>query len=133
VPQLIRRQINELSRRGEEPDLLINTTNDGWFYGSAILDLHFQGAVLRTIETRKPLVIAANTGISGHIDSSGRIMQRGPNHAAEVIVATVAADGRWAPYRTLGDWPAAACLGVTLLALLSAWRNRSRHGAGRTA
>ena len=41
VPHLIRRQVVELTRRGASPDVLVNITNDGWFWGAAILDLHF--------------------------------------------------------------------------------------------
>lgn len=121
VPQLIRRHINTLADRSEEPDVIVNTTNDGWFRGTALLDLHFQGAALRAIENRKPLVITANTGISGIIDSCGRIMQRGPNHDTAVLLGEVHADGRQSLYRVFGDWPAFACSIVCLIALLSSW------------
>jgi apolipoprotein N-acyltransferase len=127
VPQLIRRQANELAAQGQEPDVLINTTNDGWFYGSSILDLHFQCAVLRAIENRKPFLIAANTGISGAIDGSGRILQRGPSHDTAVLVADVSPDGRMSFYRTLGDWPAGICSAVTVVALIAGVRSRWRR------
>jgi apolipoprotein N-acyltransferase len=130
VPQLIRQQVNTLASKGREPAVLINTTNDGWFYGSSILDLHFQCAVLRAIENRKPFLIAANTGISGVIDGSGRVQQRGPSHDTAVLVAEVQPDGRRSLYRTLGDWPAALCAAVVFLALLaefgSWWRSSRR-------
>ena len=66
---------------GNEPDVLVNLTNDGWFYGSNELDLHMICGVFRAVECRKPFLIAANTGISAWIDSDGRIMQRGPRRA----------------------------------------------------
>jgi apolipoprotein N-acyltransferase len=118
VSQLLVRQHNALTAKGEEPDVLINTTNDGWFYGSAILDLHFQCAVLRAIENRKPFLIAANTGISGAIDGNGRVLQRGPNHATAVLVAEVRPDGRQSWYHTLGDLPAALCFVASLVAVV---------------
>ncbi len=37
---------------------------------------HFSMAVFRAVENRKPLIRAANTGISGFIDSSGRIISK---------------------------------------------------------
>ena len=130
VPQLIRRQVNSLEDRYEEPDVLINATNDGWFYGSAILDLHFQCAVLRAIENRKPLLIAANTGISGVIDGNGRVLQHGPNHATALLTAEVQADGRQSIYRTIGDWPAFLCLLVTTIASVVVWRKSKSTSRG---
>jgi apolipoprotein N-acyltransferase len=124
VPQLVRRQVNELAARRQEPDVLVNTTNDGWFYGSAILDLHFQCAVLRAIENRKPYLIAANTGVSGVIDGNGRVLERGPNRATDILVTEVRADGRTSLFRTLGDWPAAACFAATAVAALLGLRRR---------
>jgi apolipoprotein N-acyltransferase len=121
VPHLIRRQIQQLKRNGNEPDILINTTNDGWFYGSAILDLHFQSAVLRAVENRKPFLIAANTGISGVINGNGQVLQRGPNHATALLSAEIRADGRQSLYHTVGDWPAFLCCLVTFGALWRGW------------
>lgn len=121
MPQLFVRQHNELAAHGKEPDVLVNTTNDGWFYGSAILDIHFQCAVLRAIENRKPFLIAANTGISGVIDGNGRVQERGPNHDTAIIVAEVKPDGRKSLFHTLGDWPAGICLLVSGIGALWGW------------
>jgi len=64
VPHLIRRQIDELSNTGQEPDVMINLTNDGWFFGTACLDHHFACNIFRAIEMRKPNLVCANTGLS---------------------------------------------------------------------
>jgi apolipoprotein N-acyltransferase len=122
MPQVLVRQHNELAAKGEEPDLLVNTTNDGWFYGSSILDIHFQCAILRAIENRKPMLIAANTGVSGVIDGNGRVRERGPKRDTAIIVSEVRPDGRRSWFHTLGDWPAGACLMVSALAALWGWR-----------
>jgi apolipoprotein N-acyltransferase len=122
MPQVLVRQHNELAAKGQEPDVLVNTTNDGWFYGSPILDIHFQCAVLRAIENRKPMLIAANTGISGVIDGNGRVLERGPKRDTAIIVAEVKPDGRRSWFHTLGDWPAAACLVVSALGAVWGWR-----------
>jgi len=55
-------------------DLIVTITNDAWFGRTAGPYQHFSMAVFRAVENRKPLVRAANTGISGFIDSSGRII-----------------------------------------------------------
>ena len=40
VPHLIRRQVAQLRAEGREPDVLVTLSNDGWFWGSAELDMH---------------------------------------------------------------------------------------------
>jgi apolipoprotein N-acyltransferase len=85
MPQVIRRQMLELRERGETPDVLINLTNDGWFWGSSELDLHLVCGVFRAIEARRPLLIAANTGMSAAIDPLGRITARGKRHEPDTL------------------------------------------------
>ncbi|MFH1737131.1 MAG: apolipoprotein N-acyltransferase [Actinomycetota bacterium] len=46
-------------------------TNDAWFYSTAEAEQHFNMTKMRAAETGKPVVQAANTGISGFIDSYG--------------------------------------------------------------
>jgi apolipoprotein N-acyltransferase len=129
IPHLIRNQLRELARRGTPADVLVNVTNDGWFWGTGILDLHFRCGVFRAVENRKPLLVAANTGISAWIDGNGVIRGRGPRRQPQVVFAQVQADGRASPYHTLGDYPvhlcAAACLG------LAAWGLRKRKRPGK--
>jgi apolipoprotein N-acyltransferase len=66
----------QLARLGAE--VLINTTNDAWFGRSAAPHQHFSMCVLRAIETGRPVVRIANTGISGLIAPSGRILAATP-------------------------------------------------------
>jgi len=114
LPQFIRSQVVELRDAGREPDVLVNLTNDGWFWGSAELDLHLACGVFRAIECRKPFLIAANTGFSASIDSAGRILHQGPRRQTDVIVDTVALDSRQSPYLRFGDLGAGLCLLATV-------------------
>ncbi|MEM9414092.1 MAG: apolipoprotein N-acyltransferase [Planctomycetota bacterium] len=54
-------------------DLLVNLTNDGWFAGTHQGYQHLQLAALRCIENRVPMARSVNTGVSGFIDSDGRV------------------------------------------------------------
>lgn len=109
VPHLIRRQVAQLQRAGRPVDLLLNFTNDGWFWGSAMLDLHFRCGIFRAVELRKPLLVAANTGLSAVIDGNGVVQQRGPRRQPALLLASVPADGRTAPYLMGGDGLAGCC------------------------
>ncbi|MFW6125297.1 MAG: apolipoprotein N-acyltransferase [Pirellulales bacterium] len=132
LPHLVRRQVLQLRRRGEEPDALVNLTNDGWFWGSSELDMHLACGVFRAVECRKPMLIAANTGFSAHIDGSGRILRRGPRRRTAVLRAEVRGDRRRSPYLSWGDWPAglcaAACVGLAIVGIVGRF---SRRGTPR--
>ncbi|MEM6916781.1 MAG: apolipoprotein N-acyltransferase, partial [Verrucomicrobiota bacterium] len=60
----------------ESPQLFVNVTNDGWFYDSAQPIQHFYNAIFRCIEFRRPMIRAANTGVSGFVDIRGSIFDR---------------------------------------------------------
>jgi apolipoprotein N-acyltransferase len=117
VPHLIRRQLRELRKAGFVPNALVNLTNDGWFWGSAALDLHLACSVFRAVEFRKPHLIAANTGISAWVDSIGRIRAEAPRRTLQVLLADVTLDDQVTMYLVLGDWLGILCLGFVLVVL----------------
>ncbi len=109
-------QVNALAAEGREPDILVNLTNDGWFWGSSALDLHLMCGVFRAVECRKPFLIAANTGFSAAIDSDGRIQQQGPRRAQGIIIAEPRLDrDRRSWYLEHGDWFAGVCAAACVL------------------
>jgi len=55
----------------EEPQVIINITNDGWFNESEAAAQHFANAKFRAIELRRPMVRAANTGVSVVLQATG--------------------------------------------------------------
>ncbi len=130
MPHLIRWQVAELARRGTSPDVLVNLTNDGWFWGSSILDLQLDCAVLRAVELRRPFLVAANTGFSAWINGHGQILAQGPRRATGILLAEVSADGRWSGYERWGDAPASLCtlfcLAAALSGSVSRWRERRK-------
>ncbi|MFO0867407.1 MAG: apolipoprotein N-acyltransferase [Pirellulales bacterium] len=115
VPHLLRDHAVALERRGTPADVQVNLTNDGWFWGSSLLDMHLQGGVFRAVELRRPFVIAANTGLSAWIDSDGRLRQVAPRRQGATLLATVERDQRTPLYQRIGDLPWAGCAILTLL------------------
>ncbi len=133
VPHLIREHVQTLRKSNRLPDLLVNVTNDGWFWGSNILDLQLACCVFRAIEHRLPMIVAANTGISAYVDSDGKVQQRGPRRRESVLYAEVKPDGRLTCYGRMGDLPAGLCASFCLaLALFGLATRLSRNKAGRT-
>ncbi|VAX29730.1 Apolipoprotein N-acyltransferase / Copper homeostasis protein CutE [hydrothermal vent metagenome] len=57
-------------------NLIVNITNDAWFGRTSGPYQHFSMSVFRAVENRKPLVRAANTGISGFIDATGKVLKK---------------------------------------------------------
>lgn len=82
-PYLSRRQVKEGA------NILVNITNDAWFGETSAPFQHLSMSVFRAVETRLPLVRAANTGISAFVDSRGRILKQGELFQEAVLVCDV--------------------------------------------
>src|SRR5438046_7492446 len=74
--------IGELTRQFVLPNetspganLLVDVTNDGWFQRSAGSHQHLANAVFRCVETRRPMIRAANTGVTCFVNEFGRVTQ----------------------------------------------------------
>lgn len=128
LPQLIRRQVAELSRQGNTPDVLVNLTNDAWYWGSSELDMHLASGVFRAVEMRTPLVVAANRGLSAHVDHLGRIVAATERDVPATLVATVTLPPRNSEFPSLfaayGDWFALVCLVCCIPVAAAGWRGR---------
>lgn len=62
--------------RPNVPQLIVNVTNDGWFWESSESAQHLANARFRCIELRRPMIRAANTGVSCFIDEVGSLYDR---------------------------------------------------------
>jgi apolipoprotein N-acyltransferase len=96
-------------------DFMVTITNDAWFGDTAGPYQHFSMAVLRAVENRKPVVRAANTGISGFIDSNGKILSSTPLSVRVVLTGDILTDGTRSFYSRYGDLFAYLCIIVTVL------------------
>lgn len=104
----------EFTRRGAT--LLVNQTNDSWFGSTSGPAQHLQHAQLRAAETGRPLVRAANTGISTAIDREGRVQRRIELMRRGWFVVEVELGTTEPPGAVLGRVLAGAC---AMLALVS--------------
>jgi apolipoprotein N-acyltransferase len=110
-------------------DLLVNISNDGWFVwpdsreGTTEQAQHLTHYVFRAVENRVPVVRVVNTGISGVIDSNGRIQDIAggspENLNASVVteatlIAGITLDRRSSLYSLVGD---VFAQGVSLIAV----------------
>jgi apolipoprotein N-acyltransferase len=103
-------------------DLLLNLTNEGWYQSAHQRSQHLQLAVMRCIENRVPMARSVNTGVSGMIDSSGRV---GPlvtvggvhQEVDGYVNASVVLDSRVAMYGRVreGAWVGLCAAAVLLL------------------
>lgn len=65
--------LNYFKSLNKEPNVIINLTNDTWFGTSFESAQHLALSKLRAIEFRRPILRAANSGISGLISSTGQL------------------------------------------------------------
>jgi len=104
----------DLVRHGAR--LLVNISNDGWAAPTAALQT-FSMAVFRAVETRRWVVRAATTGISGAIAPTGQVGPTLANDTAGVLPVDVAPLDSLTPYVRVGDLFAWSCALAALAAL----------------
>jgi apolipoprotein N-acyltransferase len=115
-PDLVRRFVNEGAT------LMTTITNDAWFGDSSAPYQHFSMVVFRAVENRVPFARAANTGVSGFIDRTGRIQTAGPIFVEAALADTVRLRTQTTFYTWYGDVFAYACVIITLLMIYAAIR-----------
>jgi len=105
--------------------VLVNLTNDGWFLHSAGSQQHLTNAIFRCVETRRPMVRAANTGVTCFVNQFGRVTQVLRDEARSTFTEGVLTGDVNVPteheltfYARHGELFAKLCAGVTVLAIL---------------
>jgi len=114
-PDLNRRFI----RKGA--DFLVTITNDAWFGKTSAPFQHFSMATFRAVENRAYVARAANTGISGIIDSMGRIVLQTEIFSRQAVTGKIFLRGPETFYTRYGDVFAYVCLGWSLLLIGGAY------------
>jgi apolipoprotein N-acyltransferase len=109
----------EFVKRGAQ--FLVNITNDAWFRESSNPFQHLQASVFRAVENRLNVVRCANTGVSGFIEPSGKVLDlisRGPDKDI-FISGTLTREIKLAPsgsfYSRFGDIFVAVACAIAIL------------------
>ena len=98
-------------------DFIVNITNDAWFGRTTGPYQHFGMAVFRAVENRKPVVRAANTGVSGFIDSNGRILSKTNLFQQVILTEDIKTDRTKTLYTKYGDLFSYFCIVISVLLL----------------
>lgn len=110
------------------PQVIVNVSNDGWFRDSVCGQQQARSAAFRCIELRRPMIRAANKGLTCAIAPNGAVLDSltkadGSPHLTGFSYAVLPVDRRagFTLYALLGDWAVAVCallaLGLSLSGL----------------
>ena len=106
-------------------NLLVNVTNDGWFRHSSGSQQHLANAIFRCVENRRPMVRAANTGVTCFVNEFGRVTkflhdEKGSTFVQDVLIGevNVPQDRQLTFYALHGEWFAECCAVVTAITVI---------------
>lgn len=98
-------EVRKFARAGAE--VIVNISNDYWSLNELAAKQHFVGALFRTVELRRPMVRSTASGLTGHIDATGRILATTDQYEPRLLVADVrppVPDRLETLYFRWGDW-----------------------------
>lgn len=111
----------------DNPDVIINITNDNWFGKTSEPMQHLALALFRAVEHRKWLVRSTNTGVSAFVDANGRIVEKSPLMEPATMIADVPMMRMETLYTKYGDWFGWICaIGATGMFTLGILRKTSK-------
>ncbi len=119
--------VGDLVRRSvvNGANLLVDVTNDGWFLHSSGSHQHLANAVFRCVENRRPMIRAANTGVTCFVNEFGRVTQilqddTGNTFTEGVLTGEISVpqDRQLTFYARHGELFAEVCAAVTAIAVV---------------
>jgi apolipoprotein N-acyltransferase len=117
-----------------QPNAFVNITNDAWFGRTAEPHQHLALAVFRAVEHRLEMVRAVNTGVSAHIDATGRVLAETesvdpaeePHAAPKTLLVELAMLPGGGLYQTVGDLFGFLCLAALAALWVQERRKKNR-------
>jgi apolipoprotein N-acyltransferase len=117
-PDLIRKFVVKGSQ------FIVVITNDVWFGPKSSPIQHAMISAMRAIEFHKPVVRAANTGISMIIDQFGRVVSKTSTFKKTVLTGSIFPNEKNTFFARFGNIFSFLCLIITLFAIIaSAWKD----------
>lgn len=111
--------IGEDARRWlPDTSILLNPSNLAWFDGSLAIDQRLDVVRMRALETGRPVLRAANTGITAHIGPDGTVIDRLPEGIAGELRGDVLPHSGMTPFARWGDYPTVLVSVAGLLLLM---------------
>lgn len=104
------------NQKAYNADYLLTITNDAWFGESVGPWQHFQMARMRALELGKPLLRAANTGITAFVDTDGRVEKQAPQFETLVLNHEVKNYQGMTPFAFWGNWVIYGLSGLLIVA-----------------
>lgn len=103
----------------EGAEAIVNISNDYWSLTEVEAKQHGVNAFYRAVENRVPVVRASASGLSGYIDSAGRLVSSLPYYQQRYLVADVELRKPTVTlYTLLGDWFPQLLLALFIVFLL---------------
>jgi apolipoprotein N-acyltransferase len=103
--------------------LLTNITNDAWFGASSAPVQHLAMAIFRSVENRRSMARAANTGISALILPSGEVLRQSELFTATALSAALPLLTATSFFTRAGFVFPFLCLAGALAILIASWKN----------
>ena len=119
IPNLVRKFV----KMGAQ--FLTVESNDGWLGSTSGPYQHFALCKLRAIENRIAIARSANTGISGVIFPSGKVVEKIPLGEKNIIFSHLPLKGELSFYTKFGNYFAWICTAVMLIFIGITWINRN--------
>ena len=86
-----------------QPTMMLNVSNIAWFGDSIALPQHLQISQMRSLETRRPMLRATNTGATAVVDARGHVQAQLQPYTRGVLSAQVQGMTGYTPYILFGN------------------------------
>ncbi|HEX2493216.1 MAG TPA: apolipoprotein N-acyltransferase, partial [Steroidobacter sp.] len=106
----------------KDATLLVNVTNDAWFGDSTAAHQHLQISRMRALEAGRPLLRAANDGVSAIIGANGAVVNTLPRFQPGVLTGVVQPRIALTPYARVGNTPVILFCSLVLVCVFGAMR-----------
>jgi apolipoprotein N-acyltransferase len=105
----------------QNPDFLVNLTNDGWYERSSAIFQHLDFSKFRAIETRRTMVRVTNTGVTAVFDLDGSTTATLPHFQEATAISEIGLGGPMTVYTRSRDAFAWGCVFLMVTMILGSF------------